>query len=48
MIPTLIYVLGAIRRALKKAGRGLSMIAEVFTEALEQSHAARRKYPFAE
>ena len=31
MLPTIIYLLGAIRRALKKSGRGLSMIAEVFS-----------------
>ena len=48
MIPTLIYVLGAIRRALRKAGRTMFMVADVFFEALEQTHAARKKYPFAE
>lgn len=48
MLPTVIYLLDAIRRMLKKSGRGLFMIAEVFVEALEQSHAARQRYPFAE
>jgi hypothetical protein len=48
MLSTVIYLLAALRRALRKSGRGLFMIAEVFAEALEQSHAARRKYPFAE
>ena len=48
MLATAIFVLGAIRRALKKASRGLSMIADAFNEAMEQCHAARRKYPFAE
>ena len=41
MLPTVIYLLAALRRALRKSGRGLFMIAEVFGEALEQSHAVR-------
>jgi hypothetical protein len=48
MIPTVIYVLGAIRRALKKTGRGLNMVAEVFHESMDDWRAAKRKYPFAE
>ena len=33
MIATAIYILDAIRRALDKAGRGLSMLADAFAEA---------------
>jgi hypothetical protein len=48
MLATVIFVLGVIRRALKKTGRGLSITADAFDEALRNCHAARRKYPFAE
>ena len=48
MLPTVIYVLGAIRRALKKAGRGLSMLADAFGEALDHRREMMRKFPFAE
>jgi hypothetical protein len=48
MLPTVIYLVKALRRALRKSGRGLFIIADSFDEALNQSHAARRKYPFAE
>jgi hypothetical protein len=48
MLPTVIYLLHAIRRALKKTGRGLSMVADTLPEALADWRAAARKYPFAE
>jgi hypothetical protein len=46
MLPTVIYLLEAIRRALKKSGRGASMIAGAFAEAMEDWR--NTKYPFAE
>ena len=48
MIATVIHLIEAIRRALKRANKGLSMIAETFAEALDQHRAARRKYPFSQ
>ena len=48
MLPILIHLLQALRRALKKSGRGLSMLAETFQEAMDDWRKAKRKYPFAE
>ena len=48
MLPTVIFLIDAIRRALKKSGRGLFMMVDVFQEAMGQWRAAQRKYPFAE
>ncbi len=48
MIPTVIYLIEAIRRALKKTGRGLFIVADSFTEAMHDWRNAKRKYPFAE
>jgi hypothetical protein len=48
MLPTVIYILDVIRRALEKANRGLSMVADAFEEALHMSHAARKRFPFGE
>jgi len=48
MLPTVIVLIDAIRRALKKSGRGLFMIVDVFQEAMSHWRAAQRKYPFAE
>lgn len=48
MLPTIVYLLKALRRALAKSGRGLSMTVEVFHEAMENWRKATRKYPFAE
>ena len=48
MLPTMIFLIDAIRRALKKSGRSLFMIVDVFREAMGQWRAAQRKYPFAE
>ena len=38
----------AIIRALKKGDRALSVIAEVYSEAMEDWRKAARKWPFAE
>ncbi len=48
MIPTVIYLIEAIRRALKKGRRGLFIIAQSYGEAMDQWRHAARKYPFAE
>jgi hypothetical protein len=48
MLPTVIYLLEALRRALKKSGRGLFIVADAFQEAMHGWRAAKRKYPFAE
>ena len=48
MLPTIIYLLEAIRRALKKSGRGVLMLIDVFGEAMADWRKAKRKYPFAE
>ena len=48
MLPTVIYLLEALRRALKKSGRGLFMLADVFGEAMQDWRNAKRKYPFGE
>ena len=48
MLPIVIHLLQAIRRALKKSGRGLLMLIEVFGEAMTDWRKAKRKYPFAE
>ena len=44
MIPTVIYVVAAIRRAFNKIGRGLSMLADVYAETQGMRRAAHRKY----
>ena len=48
MIATAIYVLNAIRRALDKTGRGLSMLADAFVEAQEFRRTMRRKHRHVE
>ena len=48
MLPTLIYLLKYLRRALNKSGRGLSIVAGAFREAMSDWRNAKRKYPFAE
>jgi hypothetical protein len=48
MLPIAIYLLDALRRALKKSGRGLSIVADAFEEAMDDRRKAQRKYPFAE
>ena len=48
MLPTLIYLLASLGRALRKSGRGLFMLADVFGEAMQDWRNAKRKYPFGE
>jgi hypothetical protein len=48
MLPTVIYLLEALRRALKKSGRGLFLVADAFGEAMHDWRASGKKYPFAE
>lgn len=48
MLPTVVYLLKYLRRALSKSGRGMSIVAAAFNEAMHDWRAARRKYPFAE
>jgi len=48
MLPTVVYLLEAIRRALKKIRRGMFIVADAFQEAMHDWRAAKRKYPFAE
>jgi hypothetical protein len=48
MLPIVIHLLDAIRRALKKSGRGLLMLIDVFGEAMADWRKAKSKYPFAE
>ena len=48
MLPTLIYLLKYLRRAMNKSGRGMFIVADSFQEAMSDWRAAKRKYPFAE
>lgn len=48
MLPTVIYLLETLRRALKKSGRGLFMLAGAFREAMQDWRETKQKYPFAE
>ena len=48
MLPIIIHLIEALRRALSKSGRGLSLLAETFHEAMQDWRKAARKYPFAE
>ena len=48
MLPIIIHLLKALQRALSKSGRGLSLLAETFHEAMQNWRKAARKHPFAE
>jgi hypothetical protein len=48
MLATLIHLLSSIRRLFGKGGRSVSLVADAFDEALDQTYRVRRKYPFAE
>ena len=48
MLPIIIHLIEALRRALSKSGRGLSLLAEAFHEAMQNWRKAARKHPFAE
>jgi hypothetical protein len=48
MLPIVVYLLEALRRALRKSSRGLFMLADVYREAMQHWRESKRKYPFAE
>ena len=48
MLPIIIHLIESLRRALSKSGRGLSLLAETFDEAMQNWRNAHRKYPFTE
>jgi hypothetical protein len=48
MIPFLIYLLEMLRRAMRRANRGLVILASAFAEAMEDWRTMKKKYPFAE
>ena len=48
MLPIVVFLLEALRRAVKKSGRGLFMLADVVQVAMHDWREAKRKYPFAE
>lgn len=48
MLPMIVYLLQALRRAVKKSGRGMFILADAFSEAMQDWRDAKRKYPFAE
>lgn len=48
MLPTLVYVIDAIRRALQKARRGMFMLADSFVEGQEFRRTMRAKYRYME
>ena len=48
MLPLVIHLLDTLRRALKKSGRGLFIVAAAFQVAMQDWRDAGRKYPFAE
>jgi hypothetical protein len=47
-LPIVIHLLEIIRRAVKKSGHGLFVLAGAFGEAMRDWREAGRKYPFAE
>ena len=47
-IPVLIQLTETIRRLLRKMGRGLFTFAVAFSEAKQDWHDMKKKYPFAE
>ena len=48
MLPILIHLIHLIRRAVRRANHGMSMLADVYEEAQEFRRSLRRKYPHAE
>ena len=48
MLPTVIHLINLIRRALRKANSGMSILADAYEEAQEFRRTLRRKYPHAE
>ena len=48
MIATLMFVSSALLRAIRKTGRGVSLVGNAYTEASRLSLATRKAYPFSE
>ena len=48
MLPIIIHIIRALRRALSKGGRAMSLTAASFHEAMDDWRKAARKHPFAE
>ena len=48
MLPIIIHLIEALRRALSKSGRGLSLLADSFHEAMQDWRKSARKHPFTE
>ena len=48
MLPIIVFLLDALRRALNKSGRGVLLLVDVFGEAMQDWRNAGRKYPYAE
>lgn len=48
MLPTVIYLIEALRRALQKSGRSVFMLIDVFGEAMDDWRKAKTKYPYSE
>ena len=48
MLPIIMHLIRALRRALSKSGRAMSLTAEAFHEAMDNWRKAARKHPFAE
>jgi hypothetical protein len=42
------FVYSALMRAIRKTGRGVSLMANTYTEASDLRLAARKAYPFSE
>jgi hypothetical protein len=42
------HLIDVIRRALRRANNGMSMLADAYQEAQEFRRSLRRKYPYAE
>ena len=48
MIATLMFMASALLRAIRKTGRGVSLVGNAYTEASRLSLATRKAYPFSE
>ena len=48
MIATLMFVCSTLMRAIRKTGRGASLVANTYSEASNLRLQARKAYPFSE
>ncbi|MBX9828460.1 MAG: hypothetical protein K2Y27_26140 [Xanthobacteraceae bacterium] len=48
MIATLMFVCSTLMRAIRKSGRGVSLVANSYNEAADLRLAARKAFPFSE